>query len=112
MKKILIPFLTVAFGLTLATSCIEEIDPQSSTITKDQAANAPGSYDNFVSGITSSLAGTFQFGAGADKRYPYDYGYPSFYQMRDVMGQDLVPSFSGHQLFRLSESILWPCCRY
>ena len=97
MKKILIPFLTVAFGLTLATSCIEEIDPQSSTITKDQAANAPGSYDNFVSGITSSLAGTFQFGAGADKRYPYDYGYPSFYQMRDVMGQDLVPSFSGHQ---------------
>ena len=89
MKKILIPFLTVAFGLTLATSCIEEIDPQSSTITKDQAANAPGSYDNFVSGITSSLAGTFQFGAGADKRYPYDYGYPSFYQMRDVMGQDL-----------------------
>lgn len=52
MKKILIPFLTVAFGLTLATSCIEEIDPQSSTITKDQAANAPGSYDNFVSGFS------------------------------------------------------------
>ena len=60
MKKILIPFFTVAFGLTFATSCIEEINPQSSTITKDQAANAPGSYDNFVSGITSSLAGTFQ----------------------------------------------------
>ena len=48
MKKILIPFFTVAFGLAFATSCIEEINPQSSTITKDQAANAPGSYDNFV----------------------------------------------------------------
>ena len=78
MKKILIPFFTVAFGLAFATSCIEEINPQSSTITKDQAANAPGSYDNFVSGITSSLAGTFQFGAGADKRYPYDTVIPLF----------------------------------
>lgn len=89
--------MTVAFGLTLATSCIEEIDPQSSTITKDQAANAPGSYQGFVDGITSSLAGKFKFGSGPDDRYPYDYGYPSFYQMRDVMGQDIALSRSGHQ---------------
>lgn len=94
MKKILTLFLTVAFGLTIATSCIEVIDPQSNYITKDQAANAPGAYNNFVSGITSSLTGTFQFG---NKHYPYDYGYPSFYQIRDVMGQDIVPNFSGHQ---------------
>lgn len=92
MKKILIPFLTVAFGLTVVTSCIEEVDPQSSTVTKDQAANAPGSYDNFVSGLTSSLVGKFKF--GSDK--PFDFGYPTFYQMRDVMGQDVVPSWDGH----------------
>lgn len=92
MKKILIPFLTVAFGLTVATSCIEEVDPQSSTVTKDQAANAPGSYNNFVNGLTSSLVGKFKFGTN----YPYDYGYPSFYQMRDVMGQDMAVSYDGH----------------
>lgn len=92
MKKILIPFLTVAFGLTVATSCIEEVDPQSSTVTKDQAANAPGSYNNFVNGLTSSLVGKFQFGISN----PFDYGYPSFYQMRDVMGQDMAVSYDGH----------------
>ena len=97
MKKIFIPFLTVAFGLSVTTSCIEEIDPQSSTVTKDQAANAPNSYNNFVSGITTSLVGKFQFGTGADRNYPQDYGYPSFYLMRDLMGQDMVTSKSGHQ---------------
>ena len=92
MKKILISFLTVAFGLSVVTSCIEEVNPQSSTVTKDQAANAPGSYNNFVSGLTSSLVGKFKF--GSDK--PFDFGYPTFYQMRDVMGQDVVPSWDGH----------------
>lgn len=92
MKKILISFLTVAFGLSVVTSCIEEVDPQSSTVTKDQAANAPGSYDNFVSGLTSSLVGKFKFGSDT----PFDFGYPTFYQMRDVMGQDIVPSWDGH----------------
>lgn len=92
MKKILISFLTVAFGLSVVTSCIEEVNPQSSTVTKDQAANAPGSYDNFVSGLTSSLVGKFKFGS----KYPFDYGYPSFYQMRDVMGQDMAISYDGH----------------
>lgn len=92
MKKILIPFLTVALGLTVVTSCIEEVDPQTSYVTKDQAANAPGSYDNFVNGLTSSLVGKFKFGTG----YPYDHGYPSFYQMRDVMGQDMAISYDGH----------------
>lgn len=92
MKKILISFLTVAFGLSVVTSCIEEINPQSSTVTKDQAANAPGSYDNFVSGLTSSLVGKFKF--GSDK--PFDFGYPTFYQIRDVMGQDIALSYDGH----------------
>lgn len=97
MKKIFIPFLIVVLGLTVTTSCIEEIDPQSGTVTKDQAANAPNSYNNFVSAITTSLVGKFQFGTGADRNYPQDYGYPSFYLMRDLMGQDMVVSQAGHQ---------------
>lgn len=106
MKKILISFLTVAFGLSVVTSCIEEVDPQSSTVTKDQAANAPGSYNNFVNGLTSSLVGKFKFGS----EYPFDFGYPTFYQMRDVMGQDVVPSYDGqwYQSWYTSGTALGP----
>lgn len=92
MKRILIPLLTVALGLTVVTSCIEEYEPQTGYVSKDQASNAPGSYDNFVNGVTSSLVGKFMFGSN----YPFDFGYPTFYQMRDVMGQDIVPSWDGH----------------
>jgi hypothetical protein len=94
MKRILLTLLTAAF----ATGCIKEIDPQSSRdnalITVDQADGAPGSYANFVNATTSTLVGKFTYsGTG---RTPYDYGYPSFYLMRDVMGQDIALGYSGH----------------
>lgn len=92
MKKILLPLFAAAIGISVATSCIEVFDPQTSYVTADQAGQAPGSYDNFVSSLTNSLVGKFKFGSN----YPYDYGYPSFYQMRDVMGQDIAISYSGH----------------
>lgn len=86
MKNITKLFAVAALCLVLATGCIKEIDPQSSTVTGDQAANAPGSYNNFVASITSSFVGSFSFGTS----YPYDYGYPSFFLIRDVMGQDIA----------------------
>lgn len=95
MKKILLSSLIVAFGFTFATSCIEEIDPQSSTITVDQAKNAPGSYDNFVNALTSTLVGQFTY-SGNTTTSAYDYGYPSFYLMRDVMGQDIVAGYGNN----------------
>jgi hypothetical protein len=94
MKKILLSLLVVAFGLIFATSCIEEINPQNSTITAEQAGNAPGAYDNFVNAITSTLAGKFTYSGSSHT--PYDYGYPSFYLMRDVQGQDIALGYSGH----------------
>ena len=95
MKKILILLVVVSLGLTFATSCIEEIDPQNSTVTVKQAGDAPGSYDNFVSAITSTLVGQFTY-SGNVSTTPYDYGYPSFFLMRDVMGHDIPLSYSGH----------------
>ena len=91
MKKILLYLFTVVFWLSLTTGCIEEINPQTSTVTAEQAANAPGAYDNFVSAITSTLVGTFTY-SGNSTTTPYDYGYPSFFLMRDYMGQDLPVS--------------------
>ena len=85
-------FMTLAAILAtsaLTISCIEEIQPQTSTVTVEQAANAPGSYDNFVNAITSSLCGQFTY--SAPDTDPYDFGYPSFFLQRDVMGQDIVP---------------------
>lgn len=93
MKKIILSLLIVVFGLTLTTSCIEEIKPQSSTVTGEQAGNAPGAYNNFVNAITSTLTGKFTYSGSSHT--PYDYGYPSFYLMRDVMGHDMALSYSG-----------------
>ncbi|MDO4164004.1 MAG: RagB/SusD family nutrient uptake outer membrane protein [Bacteroides sp.] len=88
MKNITSLFATAAACLVLASGCIKEIDPQTSTVTEEQAGNAPGSFDNFVTAITNSLVGSFTYGGSSN--YPFDYGYPSFFLMRDVMGQDIA----------------------
>ena len=92
MKKVLFALATSAIaGMT--TSCVETNDPQgyNNIVTIDQASNAPGSYDNFANAVMSSLAGQFNYG-GADNKYPYDFGYTSFFLQRDVQGNDIVPA--------------------
>ncbi len=98
MKKSTIYIAAMAFtsALTL-NSCIKEIDPQTSYITADQAKDAPGSFDNFTSSITSSLNGSFTYSGSSE--YPWDFGYPSFYLQRDVMGQDIVIQDSGSEWY-------------
>ena len=88
MKYIVKTLLVAALAFT-TTSCIKEIDPQREIVTGDQAANAPGAYNNFVDAITNSLTGSFTY-YGASNAYPFDFGYPSFYLMRDVMGHDIA----------------------
>lgn len=84
-----IKIFAAALVLPLATSCIDEIDPQTNYVTSEQAANAPGAYENYVSAITNSLCGEFTY-SGNDDKYPWDFGYPSFFLQRDVMGQDMT----------------------
>ncbi len=87
MKKILtITTILIAFSFLLI-SCEEEFEPMGKTATKEQAANAPGSYDNFVNTITSTLCGQFGYRPGSTAAN--DFGYPSFMLQRDVMGQDI-----------------------
>ena len=88
MKNKVKIFTWAAAGLLLMSSCIKEIDPQSSSVTEDQANNAPGAFSNFVAAITNSLAGSFTYSGSS--QYPYDFGYPSFFLQRDVMGQDIT----------------------
>ena len=88
MKNIFKAILAVACAATLAASCIQETMPQSGFATKDQVIRAPGAYNLFVSALTSTMAGKFVY--GGSNNYPYDFGYPAFFLMRDVMGQDLV----------------------
>ena len=88
MKKTIKIFATAVLTMPLATGCIDEIDPQSSYVTAEQAANAPGAFENFVNSITNSLCGEFTY-APNDTR-PYDFGYPSFFLQRDVMGNDIA----------------------
>lgn len=97
MKKLPLYFAGAAL-LVLPTSCIEEFSAQQNGyITPDQAANAPGSYENFVSGIFDNNTGHFFFGSG--NHYANDFGYPSFYLERDVMGNDIVTFGGSHNWF-------------
>ena len=93
MKKIILSLSVAVLGCMSFTSCIEEINPQSNTVTKDQAANAPGSFDKFVDAITSNLAGQFNY--WPEKQFPYDFGYSSFFLARDIMGNDISLTNSG-----------------
>jgi hypothetical protein len=87
MKKILSTVISVALGSALLSSCIEEYDPQTSTVTVDQVANAPGAFDKAVANLTGNLCGEFQF----TNTRVYDFGYPAFFLTRDVEGQDFIP---------------------
>ena len=98
MKNITKIFVAVLSVAVLASSCIQEIDPSTSTVTIGQASNAPGSYDNFVSAITSSMTGQFTYN-GNSSTTPWDFGYPSFFLQRDVMGQDMVCETSGSEWY-------------
>ena len=98
MKKSILYIAALALTtVTTLNSCIKEIDPQSSTVTKDQAANAPGAFNHFVSSLTSSLNGEFTYSGSS--HYPWDFGYPSFFLQRDVMGQDIAVETSGSEWY-------------
>lgn len=97
MNKITLYIGAVALAV-LPTSCIQEFSAQQNGyITTDQAANAPGAYDNFVSAIMDNNNGQFLFGS-AD-HYANDFGYSSFMLERDVMGNDMVPWGGSHNWF-------------
>lgn len=89
MKKIYLTLVTIALATPFMTSCLEEIDPQSSTLTEKQVSESPGFFESSVEGLTANLAGQFTY--SGDDHDVYDYGYPSFFLQRDVLGQDIVP---------------------
>ncbi len=61
MKKIYSIVLAGTLVLMGLSSCIEQIDPQANMmgsnkiVSGEQASNAPGSFDNFVTGLTNHL---------------------------------------------------------
>lgn len=90
MKKTYKSLLFAALVAPMMTSCIKETVPQTSTVTLEQAMNAPGSFDKFVDGLTTNMCGQFTYN-GNSTTSVWDYGYPSFFLTRDVEGQDVVP---------------------
>lgn len=98
MKNIIKSFALATAVIPFATSCIEEIDPQTAYVTSDQASADASSYNSFVKAITNSLCGQFTYD-GTDDTTPYDFGYPSFFLQRDVMGQDIVCEDSGSEWY-------------
>lgn len=95
MKNIIKVFFAATMGAALTTGCIKEIDPQTSYATSDQASNAPGAFDNFVTTITNALTSENPFGTS----YPYDCGYASTFIFRDVMGQDIAIEDTGNDWY-------------
>lgn len=100
MKKLLYISIVAAASMAM-TGCIEEVNPQSNVVTSDQAGNAPGSFNNFVDALTSSITGVATYTGGVNYSpsltdYPFDYGYCSTFLMWDVMGQDIALTNSGY----------------
>lgn len=93
MKKLLYTGILAVSGLVLTTGCSEEILPQSSTVLPQQIAAVPSAYDSFVLSLTNTMTGRF-LSTGES----YDFGYPMFFLMRDIMGQDLVPEAKKNKL--------------
>lgn len=87
MKNIFKFAIVALSAASLMTSCMKEINPQTSYATSDQVAAAPGAFDMYVSAITASMVGSYSFGSS----YGPDLGgYPTFMFHWGVMGQDLV----------------------
>lgn len=98
MKKISLYIAGAALTL-LPTSCIQEFSAQQNGyVTSDQAADAPGSYDNFVSSIIGSNNGQFSVG-GSSNHYANDFGYASMMLERDACGNDIVTFGGDHNWF-------------
>lgn len=98
MKKISLYIAGAALTL-LPTSCIQEFSAQQNGyVTSDQAADAPGSYDNFVNSIIDSNNGQFSV-AGATDHRANDFGYSSFMLERDACGNDMVTFGGDHNWF-------------
>lgn len=89
LNKFIYPVIGIA-ALAMTTGCIEEINPETSYVTGKQAADAPNSYTNFVAAVTNDLCGRYNY--WPEQKFPFDFGYPSFFLMRDIEGQDIVPT--------------------
>lgn len=94
MKKILYVGAAISAGL-FTTGCIEEIDPQSSTVTVNQANNAPNAFENFTGALTSQLSGKNIYDASKVGSQPNMFGVTSWFIAFDILGQDIVPNYSG-----------------
>ncbi|MGM9737650.1 MAG: RagB/SusD family nutrient uptake outer membrane protein [Candidatus Cryptobacteroides sp.] len=94
--KTITKILAFAAVVILSAGCIKETFPQSSYVTTDQAASAPNSFGNFVDACTI-LTGQFSYSGSSN--YPWDFGYPSFFLQRDVMGQDIACESSSSEWY-------------
>lgn len=90
MKFLYIPFAAVAL---LATGCIEEIDPATSTVTQGQLNKAPGSAEKVATGITSGMTGQFIYQPSSTDAD--DFGYTTTILFRDTQGMDMVNADAG-----------------
>lgn len=87
-KNKIFPIVSAAFLLSAATSCIEVIEPMNSPISSEQVGQSADAYNSAVLAVTSTLFGNFTY--GNDYSSARDFGYPAFYLVRDMTGQDIA----------------------
>lgn len=99
MNKNILALVAAALVVsTSMTSCIEEYEPSKGYASGDQVTQAPTAYESLVSGLTSTLAGTFIY--SDDNHDADDFGYPAMMIKHDIMGQDMTPiDASGNEWF-------------
>lgn len=110
MKKIFQVFVLAAATTLSLSGCIEEVQPQNGTVSEEQAGNAPGSFNNFVNNLTGNLTGSFNYGNSSSN--VFDFGYQSFFLVRDVEGQDIVASGSNNWFSTWYSSVAYMASGY
>lgn len=87
-KNKIFSIVSVAFFFSAATSCIEVVDPMNDNISSEQLGQSSDAYNTAVLAVTSTLFGDFTYGGSSSTAR--DFGYPAFYLVRDVTGQDMA----------------------
>ena len=86
--------LLMAVGLN---SCIEETFPESSTATKDQVMKSKNAMEALQNSIVGYINEYNSY--DLDDEYNFDFGYPAWGIMRDVMCEDFYIYSSDYDYF-------------
>lgn len=104
MKNNIKVLFAVALAALLTTSCIDETEPMSSTVTSGQVGQSPAGLDGLVTSMNAQMTVYNTTGNGQH----YDFGYPGMMIALEVMGNDMAtadPYYTWHSWWEENQNM-------